>query len=76
MPLQIGARDMAFPRLNALRYWLYLFGGLTMLLGFVTADGAAKFGWYGYAPLSEAFARPASAATCGSWARPHRRCRA
>ena len=33
VPLQIGARDMAFPRLNALSYWFYLFGGLTMLVG-------------------------------------------
>jgi len=53
VPLQIGARDMAFPRLNALSYWFYLFGGLTMVAGFLTASGAADFGWTGYAPLSE-----------------------
>ena len=52
VPLQVGARDMAFPRLNALSYWFYLFGGITMLIGFVTADGAADFGWTGYTPLS------------------------
>jgi cytochrome c oxidase subunit I len=52
VPLQIGARDMAFPRLNALSYWFYLFGGLTMLSGFLTADGAANFGWTAYTPLS------------------------
>jgi cytochrome c oxidase subunit 1 len=52
VPLQIGARDMAFPRLNALSYWFYLFGGITMIAGFLTADGAADFGWTGYAPLS------------------------
>jgi cytochrome c oxidase subunit 1 len=52
VPLQIGARDMAFPRLNALSYWFYLFGGLTMVAGFLTADGAADFGWTGYTPLS------------------------
>jgi cytochrome c oxidase subunit 1 len=52
VPLQVGARDMAFPRLNALSYWFYLFGGITMLIGFLTADGAASFGWTGYTPLS------------------------
>jgi cytochrome c oxidase subunit I len=53
VPLQIGAKDMAFPRLNALSYWCFLFGGLTMLSGFLTASGAADFGWTGYAPMSE-----------------------
>ena len=53
VPLQIGARDMAFPRLNATSYWLYLFGGVTMLSGFLTAGGSATAGWTGYAPLSE-----------------------
>jgi len=59
VPLQIGARDMAFPRLNALSYWFYLFGGITMLTGFLTADGAADFGWTGYAPLSSITRSPA-----------------
>jgi len=58
VPLQIGARDMAFPRLNALSYWFYLFGGITMLTGFLTADGAADFGWTGYVPLSDAIRSP------------------
>ena len=58
VPLQIGAREMAFPRLNALGYWLYLFGGLTMVAGFLTADGAAAFGWTGYAPLSNDIRSP------------------
>src|SRR3954467_12704393 len=53
VPLMIGARDMAFPRLNALSYWLFLFGGLTMFLSFCANGGAAKSGWYGYPPLSE-----------------------
>jgi cytochrome c oxidase subunit 1 len=53
VPIQVGARDMAFPRLNALSYWAYLFGGLTMVAGFLTADGAADFGWTGYTPLSD-----------------------
>jgi cytochrome c oxidase subunit 1 len=58
VPLQIGARDMAFPRLNAMSYWLYLFGGITLLGGFLTADGAADFGWTGYAPLSDIVRSP------------------
>ena len=62
VPLQVGARDMAFPRLNALSYWLYLFGGLTMLAGFLTADGAADFGWTGYTPLSSIVRSPSAGA--------------
>ena len=53
VPLQIGAADMAFPRLNALSYWLYLFSGLIVTSGFLTASGAAATGWYAYAPLTE-----------------------
>lgn len=52
VPLQIGAADMAFPRLNALSYWLFLFGGCIVLSGFLTTGGAAAAGWTGYAPLS------------------------
>jgi cytochrome c oxidase subunit 1 len=52
IPLQIGAPDLAFPRLNALSYWLYLFAGIIMLLGFATDGGAAPFGWFAYPPLS------------------------
>ena len=59
VPLQIGAKEMAFPRLNALGYWLFLFGGLTMVSGFLTADGPAAFGWTATAPLSEAIRNPA-----------------
>ena len=58
VPLQIGAKDMAFPRLNALGYWLTLFAGIVMLGGFATKDGAAKFGWYGYTPLSDGVRSP------------------
>ena len=58
VPLQIGAPDLAFPRLNALSYWLYLFGGATMLLGFVTNGGAAAFGWFAYPPLSGPIGSP------------------
>jgi cytochrome c oxidase subunit I len=52
LPLQIGAPDMAYPRLNALSYWLFLLGGLVVLSGLLTRDGAAAAGWYAYAPLS------------------------
>ncbi len=58
VPIHVGARDMAFPRLNALSYWFFAFGGLTMLSGFLTADGAADFGWTGYAPLSSVIRSP------------------
>jgi len=51
-PLQIGAPDVAFPRLNALAYWMYLFGGSLAMLGFVTPGGAADCGWFCYSPLS------------------------
>ncbi|MEW2292893.1 cytochrome c oxidase subunit I [Streptomyces sp. NPDC006743] len=54
MPLQIGAPDVAFPRLNALTYWFFLFGGLTVLSGFLVDEGAAPFGWFAYAPLNSA----------------------
>ncbi len=62
VPLQIGAPDMAFPRLNALSYWLYLGGSITMLLGFVTAGGAAAYGWVGYAPLATSTFSPGQGA--------------
>jgi cytochrome c oxidase subunit I len=52
MPLQIGAPDVAFPRLNMFAYWAYLFGGLIASAGFLTPGGAAAFGWFAYAPLS------------------------
>jgi cytochrome c oxidase subunit I len=51
VPLQIGAPDVAFPRLNALAYWLYLFGGIVVVGGFLTPTGAADFGWTAYHPL-------------------------
>ncbi|MFD3452813.1 cytochrome c oxidase subunit I [Streptomyces sp. NPDC058691] len=52
MPLQIGSPDVAFPRLNMLSYWLFLFGSLIAVAGFLTTQGAADFGWTAYAPLS------------------------
>jgi cytochrome c oxidase subunit 1 len=52
MPLQIGSPDVAFPRLNALAYWLFNFGSLIAVAGFLTPQGAASFGWFAYTPLS------------------------
>jgi cytochrome c oxidase subunit 1 len=52
VPLQIGAPDVAFPRLNAISYWMFLLGGVIVLSGFLTAGGAAQAGWYSYTPLS------------------------
>lgn len=52
LPLQLGAPDVAFPRLNALSYWLFLFGGLLVVSGFCMPGGAADFGWTAYAPLA------------------------
>ena len=58
MPLQIGAPDVSFPRLNMFGYWLFLFGGLVVAAGFLTPGGAASFGWFAYAPLSNAVNSP------------------
>ena len=58
VPLQIGAAEMAFPRLNALSFWLFLFGALIVLSGFLTAGGPAAAGWTGYVPLSGATYEP------------------
>ncbi|HLP22784.1 MAG TPA: cytochrome c oxidase subunit I [Microbacteriaceae bacterium] len=52
MPLQIGAPDVAFPRLNALAYWLYTFGSFMAVSAFFTPQGAASFGWFAYQPLA------------------------
>ena len=53
VPLMIGARDMAFPRLNALSYWFFLLGGIVLYTSWFSAGGAARAGWYSYPPLSE-----------------------
>ncbi|EME51278.1 MULTISPECIES: aa3-type cytochrome oxidase subunit I [Rhodococcus] len=58
LPLQIGAPDVAFPRLNAFSYWLYLFGSLIAVSGFLTPGGAADFGWTAYAPLNSELHSP------------------
>jgi cytochrome c oxidase subunit I len=51
VPLQIGARDVAFPRLNALSYWIFLFGAIFMNISFLFGQ-APNGGWFGYAPLT------------------------
>jgi cytochrome c oxidase subunit 1 len=52
VPLQIGAQDMAFPRLNMMSYQAFVIGGLVMLSSFFLPGGAASSGWTSYAPLS------------------------
>ena len=52
MPVQIGAPDVAFPRLNAIAYWFYFFGSFVAVAGFFTPQGAAGFGWFAYQPLA------------------------
>ncbi len=54
LPLQIGSPDVAFPRLNAFSYWLFLFGGTIVVSSFLTPAGGADFGWTAYTPLSRA----------------------
>jgi cytochrome c oxidase subunit 1 len=67
VPLMIGARDMAFPRLNAFGYWMFLFGGVLLYFSYLAAAGLAGHGtapdagWFAYAPLTErAFSRGTS----------------
>ncbi|MGC2407516.1 MAG: cbb3-type cytochrome c oxidase subunit I [Candidatus Cybelea sp.] len=55
VPLQIGAPDVAFPRLNATGLWLFVLGGITVFAGLATYGGAAATGWTAYAPLSGIF---------------------
>jgi len=52
MPLQIGARDVAFPRLNAFSFWTFLAGAIIVNLGWFLKSGAPDAGWFSYAPLS------------------------
>jgi cytochrome c oxidase subunit 1 len=61
IPLHVGARDVAFPLLNALSYWLYLPAGVIIFLSFFVKGGAAEAGWTSYPPLSDvATATPGS----------------
>lgn len=52
VPLQIGAPDMTFPKLNMLSYWFFFLGGVTMLFSFTLPGGAANSGWTAYPPLA------------------------
>jgi len=58
VPLQIGAKDLAFPRLNALSYWLFLSGGTLAIASFFVPGGSAASGWTTYQPLSTATYQP------------------
>ncbi|MBV7433399.1 cytochrome c oxidase subunit I [Dermabacteraceae bacterium TAE3-ERU5] len=58
VPIQIGAVDMAFPRLNMFAFWLTLFGSIIACAGFLTPQGAASFGWFAYTPLSDSTFSP------------------
>ena len=66
IPLQIGARDVAFPRLNAFSYWVYLFGGIFITRRRSSSASAPDGGWFGYAPLTtQAVLAAASTSTSG-----------
>ncbi|MEZ4751419.1 MAG: cbb3-type cytochrome c oxidase subunit I [Bdellovibrionota bacterium] len=52
LPLQVGAQDMAFPKLNMASFWVFFVGGLVMLYSFLLPGGAAQSGWTSYPPLS------------------------
>ncbi|MBI4561997.1 MAG: cbb3-type cytochrome c oxidase subunit I, partial [Candidatus Rokubacteria bacterium] len=52
IPLMVGARDMAFPRLNMLSVWVFALASLVLLVSFFVPGGAASAGWTGYPPLS------------------------
>ncbi|MGB2874066.1 MAG: cytochrome c oxidase subunit I [Gaiellaceae bacterium] len=58
VPLMIGARDVAFPRLNALSYWLFLLGGIVLYSSWFASGGGPKAGWTSYAPLSTSVYSP------------------
>jgi len=67
VPLMIGARDMAFPRLNAFGFWIFIFGGLLLYFSYIAGEGLAghgsapDVGWFAYSPLTErAFSRGSS----------------
>ncbi|HXW37029.1 MAG TPA: cbb3-type cytochrome c oxidase subunit I [Nitrososphaerales archaeon] len=63
VPLQIGAEDMAFPRLNALSYWLFLGGGMLAVISFFVPGGTANAGWTTYQPLATTQFEPGAGPT-------------
>src|SRR3546814_6101394 len=58
IPLQIGARDVAFPRLNAFSFWCFFFGGLFFNSSWFLGGGAADGGWFAYAPNTSVIFSP------------------
>jgi cytochrome c oxidase subunit 1 len=62
VPLHLGAPDVSYPRLNAMTYWLFGLGALVAFSGFLTASGAAAFGWTAYPPLSDTTFMPGTGA--------------
>jgi cytochrome c oxidase subunit I+III len=68
VPIQIGARDMAFPRLNAMSYWFFLFSGIMAVSSFFLPGGAPDVGWTAYAPLNTAKFTPQIGMTVGALA--------
>jgi len=65
MPLQIGAPDVAFPRLNMFAYWLYALGGVLAATSLLVPQGPASFGWYMYSPLTNSTYSPGLGADLG-----------
>jgi cytochrome c oxidase subunit 1 len=63
VPIMIGARDMAFPRLNAFSYWLFLAAGVMLYSSFLFESGASSAGWTGYTPLSTTMFTPGAGVT-------------
>src|ERR1700722_8887579 len=61
MPLQIGARDVAFPRLNAFSFWTFLVGAIILNLGWFLKDGAPDAGWFGFGVLTTQLYTPSHA---------------
>ena len=66
IPLHLGAADVAFPRMNAASYWLYLFGSLIVLSSFLVAGGSAAAGWTAYRRCRTPATCKAPGWTCGS----------
>ncbi len=58
MPLQIGARDVAFPRMNAFALWMFCAGAIILNIGWFLKDGPPDAGWFGYAPLTSRIYNP------------------
>ena len=70
VPLMIGARDVAFPRLNAFSFWTFCAGAIIINIGFVLESGAPDVGWFGYAPLTSRTFSPTHATVSSSTSAP------